>query len=181
MSPRAGEPRLGALSAAAAAVALASLAAGAAMAAAPACELRLSEPRTGRELARLPLDPRAPEMRVAFEHSVLGTTVVDRYRFTPQAVLVEEEFEGEGYGLPAAPGPGERLERIEAQGGRGTRQRLSLQRAVEPLVIRTLPAQRMRLLQGDGAELLLAAFGVPAVQLQAAGCAPAPTTALALP
>jgi len=71
------------------------------------CELRLTEHRSGRELKRLPLDRQAPEIRIAFEHSVLGTTVIDRYRFTPAPVLVEEEFEGEGYGLPAAPGPGE--------------------------------------------------------------------------
>ena len=161
MSALAGARRLGLLPAACA------LAAAAITAAAPACELRLSEPRSDRELARLPLDRHAPEVRVAFEHSVLGTTVIDRYRFLPHAVLVEEEFEGEGYGLPAAPGAGERLERV---GPDGARQRLSLQRTVEPLVVRALPAQRMRLLHGQGAEIALAAFGTSAVRLQARGC-----------
>jgi hypothetical protein len=130
---------------------------------AAACALRLSEHRSGRELARLPLDPQSPEIRIAFEHSVLGTTVIDRYRFTPVPVLVEEEFEGEGYGLPAAPGPGERLERV------GQRQRLTLARPVDPLVVRALAAPRMRLLLTQG-ELLLSRLGVPAVAIEALGC-----------
>jgi len=144
-----------------------SAAAGPAAASTPggACELLLSEHRSGRELARLPLDPQSPEIRIAFEHSVLGTTVVDRYRFTPRPVLVEEEFEGEGYGLPAAPGPGERLERV----GQGQRQRLSLHRPVEPLVVRALAAPRMRLLLAQG-ELLLSGLGAAAVAVEALGC-----------
>ena len=131
---------------------------------AAACELRLTEHRSGRELKRLPLDWRTPEIRIAFEHSVLGTTVIDRYRFTPAPLLVEEEFEGEGYGLPATAGPGERLERI------GTRQRLTLARPVDPLVVRALAGPRMRLLLPQG-ELLLASLGAPAVALEAVGCA----------
>ena len=129
-----------------------------------ACELRLTEHRSGRELKRLPLAARPPEIRIAFEHSVLGTTVIDRYRFTPAPLLVEEEFEGEGYGLPATAGPGERLERI------GARQRLTLARPVDPLVVRALAGTRMRLLLPQG-ELLLASLGAPAVALEAVGCA----------
>lgn len=130
---------------------------------AAACELRLTEHRSGRELKRLPLDARDPEIRIAFEHSVLGTTVIDRYRFTPAPLLVEEEFEGEGYGLPAMAGPGERLERV------GTRQRLTLARPVDPLVVRALAGPRMRLLLPQG-ELLLASLDAPAVALAAVGC-----------
>jgi hypothetical protein len=137
---------------------------GASTAASPGgCELHLSEHRSGRELARVALDAQAPEIRIAFEHSVLGTTVIDRYRFTPAPLLVEEEFEGEGYGLPAAPGPGERLERV------GQRQRLTLVRPVDPLVVRALAAPRMRLLLPQG-ELLLSSLGVPAVAIEALGC-----------
>ena len=132
--------------------------------AASACELRLTDHRSGRALVALPLDASAPELRVAFEHSVLVTTVIDRYRFTPHAVLVEEEFEGEGYGLPHAAGPGERLERV------GQRMRLSLARAVDPLVIRALPSQRMRLLLPDR-ELLLGTLGAESVLIEAQGCA----------
>lgn len=131
--------------------------------AASACELLLSDHRSGRELGRLPLDAQQPELRVAFEHSVLGTTVIDRYRFMPRPVLVEESFEGEGYGLPHAAGPGERLHR------EGRRMRLELQRAVDPLVIRPLPAQRMRLLLPTG-ERLLASWPAASIQLQATGC-----------
>ena len=153
----------------AAALALVACSAAAGLSQVPgACELQLRDARSGRELQRLPLDPRAPEIRIAFEHSVLGTTVIDRYRFTPTPVLVEEEFEGEGYGLPAAPGPGERLERL------GPRQRLSLHRPVDPLVVRALAAQRMRLLLPTG-ELLLASLGAPSVAVEALACAgPAP-------
>jgi hypothetical protein len=92
--------------------------------------------------------------------------VIDRSRCTPQPVLVEEEFEGEGYGLPVAAGPGERLERL---GPAGARQRLVLQRAVDPLVVRALPAQGMRLLLPGGA-LPLAALGAAAVEIRAEGC-----------
>jgi hypothetical protein len=54
-----------------------------------------------------------------FEHSVLGTPVEDRYRFTPRGwrALVEERFDGEGYGLPHAAGPGERCSATAPAGG----------------------------------------------------------------
>lgn len=133
---------------------------------AAACELRLTDHRSGRALVTLPLDAGVPELRVAFQHSVLGTTVIDRYRFSPHAVLVEEEFEGEGYGLPHAAGPGERLERV------GHRMRLSLARVVDPLVIRALPAQRMRLLLPDR-ELLLGTLEAASILFTAHGCAEA--------
>lgn len=128
-----------------------------------ACELVLREHRSGAELLRLPLDASAPELRIAFEHSVLGTTVIDRYRFTPRARLVEERFDGEGYGLPYAAGPGETLER-DASGSR-----LRLDRSVDPLVVRPLPQQRMRLLL-DGREWLLAAFSTQAIEMTVRGC-----------
>ena len=151
----------------AAALALASACAAVSAHPAGSCELHLRDPRSGRELQRLALDPLAPELRIAFEHSVLGTTVVDRYRFTPAPVLVEEEFEGEGYGLAAAPGPGERLERV------GTRQRLILSRPVDPLVVRPSAGTRTRLLRPDG-ELQLASLGAPSVAFEAVGCTPLP-------
>ena len=107
-----------------------------------ACELLLREHRTGVELKRLPLSPTGgvPMVSIAFEHSVLGTTVVDRYEFRPEPWLTEERFDGHGYGLPYAAGIGERLERS------GDGSKLSLQRKVDPLVVRPLQAQNMRLL-----------------------------------
>ena len=130
-----------------------------------ACELVLREHRSGVELGRLPLDVDAPEVRIAFEHSVLGTTVIDRYRFAPQAHLIEERFNGEGYGLPHGAGPGETLQRD----GHGWR--LRLDRLVSPLVVRPLPLQHMRLLLGER-EWLLCAFSRQAIEFQAQGCAP---------
>ena len=134
-----------------------------AAATAAACELVLSEHRSGAELTRLPLDAAAPQVRIAFEHSVLGTTVIDRYRFAPQAHLVEERFDGQGYGLPHAAGPGETLTR-DAAGWR-----LLLDRRVHPLVVRPLPLQRMRLLLGER-EWLLGALSDQAIELNARGC-----------
>ncbi len=130
-----------------------------------ACELVLSEHRSGVELQRLPLDAAAPELRIAFEHSVLGTTVIDRYRFAPEARLVEERFDGQGYGLPHAAGPGESLQRD------GPAWLLRLDRPVQPLVVRPMPQQRMRLLLG-GREWLLGQFSDKAIELMAQGCAP---------
>jgi hypothetical protein len=127
------------------------------------CELVLSEHRSGRELRRLPLDAAAPAVQVAFEHSVLGTTVVDHYRFRPQPVLVEEHFAGAGYGLPHAAGPGEHLQRD------GDGWVLTLERPVQPLVVRALPAQHMRLLLPQGV-LPLAGLGASAVVLAVQGC-----------
>ena len=130
--------------------------------AAPGCELVLSEHRSERELLRVPLAQ--PSVRIAFEHSVLGTTVIDRYEFRPHAVLVEERFDGTGYGLPHAAAPGERLTHDT------TGSRLELQRVVHPLVVRPLPAQRMRLLL-DAGPMLLGTLSSQAIELRASGCA----------
>ena len=135
-----------------------------------ACELLLTAHRSGQELLRLPMNAAAPELRIAFEHSVLGTTVIDRYVFSPQARLIEERFSGVGYGLPNAAGPGERLERI----GDSESWRLQLDRPVQPLVVRPLPAQRMRLQLAEG-DLLLSKLSDMAIEIQARGCVhPAP-------
>lgn len=133
------------------------------------CELVLTEHRAGRELLRLPLDAARPQFEIAFEHSVLGTPVVDRY--VPRtdgsrwrAHLVEERFRGEGYGLPSSAGPGERMHRD------GDGWRLVLDRVVDPLVVRPLPAQRMRV-RAEGREQLLGALSEGSVALQVRGCA----------
>ncbi len=133
------------------------------------CQLVLSEHRSGTVLQRLPLDADAPEIRIGFDHSVLGTPVVDRYRFTPRARLIEESFEGEGYGLPHQAGPGESLQRA------GAGWLLLLNREVHPLVVRPLPQLRMRLLLA-GVEWPLAAFSLQAIQISAQGCGNATPT-----
>jgi len=131
-----------------------------------ACELRAQEHRTGREVLRAALaGAGVPEMRVSFVHSVLGTPVEDRYQWRAGTwVLVEERFEGEGYGLPHTAGSGERMERTAAGW------RLHLERRVEPLVVRPLLAQRMRLTLDDGRTWLLGHLTTQAVELRAEGC-----------
>lgn len=142
---------------------------------AAACTLLLSEHRTGQALARLPLDAAAPALTVAFTHSVLGTPVEDRYVFRHHeggwhAVLVQERWQGEGYGLPIAAGPGETLVRDPGFGADGWR--LTLQRVVHPLVVRPLPAQRMRVAVDGQSPLLLGTLQASAVHLQAEHCPP---------
>jgi hypothetical protein len=122
----------------------------------------LTEHRSGAELQRLPLDAQAPEVRIAFEHSVLGTPVVDRYRFTPRARLVEERSTARATACRTPPARA----KAAAQW-----QRLAVadRPRVDPLVVRPLPQQRMRLLAG-GREWLLSAFSTQAIEFTARGC-----------
>lgn len=143
------------------------------LAPAGACELVLSEHRSGQPLARLVLSESQPAFDIAFTHSVLGTPVLDRYRWHSapdggHAELVEEWFDGEGYGLPASAGTGETLSRVTTP--EGPRWRLQTSRTVHPLVVRPLPAQRMRVLVEGQAPLLLGALSTQAVLLQAENC-----------
>ena len=137
----------------------------AAAGASPRCELVVTAHRSGAELARIALDPAAPQIAVAFTHSVLDTPVLDRYAWRGgRWLLVEETFEGEGYGLPHAAGPGERLVRS------GVGWRLELERVVDPLVVLPLPSQRMRLVVAGRPELALAQLSKQSVALGTAGC-----------
>ena len=136
---------------------------------AAACELVLSEYRSGRELARLPLDRASPAARIAFTHSVLGTPVADRYVWrhdgaTWRAHLVEERYEGDGYGLPNAAAAGETLVRD------GAGWRLALDRVVDPLVVLPLPDQRMRVATDGHAAVLLGSLTRASVDMSVSGC-----------
>ena len=116
-----------------------------------------------RELLRLDWPSRT--LRVAFVHSVLGTPVEDRYVWRDAGWrLVEERFEGQGYGLPHAAAEGERWM------ADGTSTRLLLNRTVMPLVIRPLPAQDMRVQLDDGRNWRLGHLSTQAIELQARGC-----------
>lgn len=136
------------------------------------CELVLSEHRSGRELTRLALDPVRPAARIAFTHSVLGTPVVDYYEWRAdgagrwRAHMVQEHYEGDGYGLPNAAGPGERLVRD------GDGWRLYLDRVVHPLVVLPLPAQSMRVRVGDQPALLLGSLSDKSIDMRAENCPP---------
>ena len=134
-----------------------------------ACELVLTEHRSGRALTRLALDPAQPAARIAFTHSVLGTPVVDYYawRFDDgrwRAHMVQEHFEGDGYGLPNAAGPGERMVR------EGDGWRLYLDRVVDPLVVPPFPSQRMRVEIGDRPAVLLGSLSTKSIVMRAVGC-----------
>lgn len=130
---------------------------------ADACELSLLEHRSGRELLRVA--QAAPQLRVAFTHSVLGTPVEDRYVWRGGAWrLVEERFEGQGYGLPHAAADGERLERD------GAAWRLRLDREVQPLLIRAPAAAQMRLVLDDGRSWPLTGLAAGAIDVRALAC-----------
>lgn len=140
-----------------------------AAAAADGCELVLTEHRSERPLARLALDPSRPAARIAFTHSVLGTPVVDHYEWRLhqgrwRAHLVQEHFEGDGYGLPNAAGPGERMVRD------GNGWRLHLDRVVDPLVVLPLPSQAMRVSIGDWPALPLASLSMRSIEFRARDC-----------
>lgn len=134
-----------------------------------ACELVLTEHRSGVFLMRLPLNSTLPAVDIAFTHSVLGTPVLDRYvwRSEPQgwrAHLIEERFEGEGYGLPTQAAAGELLEQY------GTGSRLLLNRVVDPLVVLPLPAQSMRIVLPDQREFLLGHLSLKSIEMRAENC-----------
>lgn len=134
-----------------------------------ACELVLTEHRSGIFLMRLPLNSMLPAAEIAFTHSVLGTPVLDRYvwRSEPQgwrAHLIEERFEGEGYGLTTQAAAGERLERY------GAGSRLLLNRVVDPLVVLPLPAQSMRIVLPDQREFLLSHLSLKSIEMRAENC-----------
>ena len=134
-----------------------------AAAGARACDLLLTEHRSGRELLRAPID--AATLRIAFTHSVLGTPVEDRYVWRDGAWrLVEERFEGQGYGLPHAAVDGERLERD------GPAWRLVLDRTVQPLLLRAPAAAQMRLVLGDGRAWSLTGLSREAIEVRALAC-----------
>jgi hypothetical protein len=133
------------------------------------CTLVLTEHRSARPLARLALDPDRPAARIAFTHSVLGTPVVDHYEWrvhdgTWRAHLVQEHFEGDGYGLPYAAAPGETMTR------EGNGWRLHMDRLVHPLVALPLPSQSMRVLIGDRPALLLGSLSQRSIELRAVDC-----------
>jgi len=119
-----------------------------------ACDLVLFEHRSGKEVLRWSVLKQPIHFNVSFTHSVLGTHVVDRYVFRQldgslKAFIVEEAFEGQGYGLPyGATSPGEKFERTN-EGWR-----LSMNRMIDPLVQLPLPSQNIRLSMDDRSILL---------------------------
>lgn len=96
-----------------------------------------------------------------------GTEVVDRYELrNGRVVLVEESFEGEGYGLPSSLQPGEH---ISVQGDRTT---LHTVRDVTPLAVRASHAQRtaVHVDAPHARTLILAELGEIGVRFDPSGC-----------
>jgi hypothetical protein len=133
------------------------------------CELVVTEHRSGREVLRWPINEQPPTFTVSFIHSVLNTPVVDRYelRFVQgqwKSFLVEEAFEGQGYGLPyGETSPGERYERT-TQGWR-----LVMNRLVDPLVQLPLASQNVALSMQDRS-VRLADLSRHSMRIEAQGC-----------
>lgn len=128
-----------------------------------ACTLVLRTHPQGGELARFNLA--TPLFALSFTHSVLNTRVTDYYEVRgTQVKLVAERFEGDGYGLPAAAQPGERLER------EGSASVLHTQRQVDPLLVRASRAQRTTL--HAGRTQLLAELYEGAILIRPEGCTP---------
>jgi hypothetical protein len=138
-------------------------------ASAQACDLVISEHRSGKEVLRWPANQVPVQFDVSFTHSVLGTPVLDRYEFRWnrsqwQAVLVEEVHEGQGYGLPyGATESGQRYERTDDGW------RLTLNRLVDPLVQLPLPSQNIRLAM-DGQSVLLGDLSTRSLLIELHDC-----------
>lgn len=135
------------------------------------CYLTLTQHRTGLLLAKVLMRQQPARFSIEFIHSVLGTRVSDQYELRSdganwRAHLIEEVFDGQGYGLPyAALEPGERFERF------GEGWRLTLDRVVEPLVQLPLPEQKIELVLPDG-RLRLGALSETSVRITLEGCHP---------
>ena len=100
---------------------------------------------------------------------MLGTPVVDHYAWRHadgqwRAHLLQEHFEGDGYGLPYAAGPGETMTR------EGDGWRLHLDRVVHPLVVLPLPSQSMRLLIDDRPAVLLGSLSEKSIHFRVHDC-----------
>jgi hypothetical protein len=134
-----------------------------------ACSLVLTEHRTDREVLRWPTTQQPVRFVVSFVHSVLQTPVADKYEFRHrngrwQTYLIEETFQGQGYGLPySETSPGETFERT-ADGWR-----LSMNRLVDPLVQLPLPSQKVRLTMGS-ATILLADLSRQSMRIELQDC-----------
>ena len=127
------------------------------------CTLELSDDRSGVLMRRVPVAQ--AEVVVGFTHSVLGTPVRDRYVWSGgQWRLVEERFEGAGYGLPHGAQPGEKLLR------EGNGWRLVTDRVIDPLVVRDVPGADMHIEAAGAGVWRLHELGARSLRVTAARC-----------
>lgn len=136
-----------------------------------ACDLVLTEHRSGKEVLHWPITERPIEFSVSFVHSVLHTPVRDRYEAkwvdgSWKLYLVEETHEGQGYGLPyGATADGERYVRTE----KGWQ--LTMNRLVDPLVQLPLPSQNVTL-HSQGRSVLLGDLSPRSILIEVQDCQP---------
>ena len=134
-----------------------------------ACYLTLAQHRTDLPLASILMRQRPVRFTIEFIHSVLGTRVSDLYEMRSdgghwRAHLIEETFEGQGYGLPyGVTAPGERYERL------GDGWRLTLDRVIYPLVQLPLPQQEIDLVWPMG-RIRIASLSESSVRITLEGC-----------
>jgi len=140
-----------------------------------ACQLIVSEHRGGQTLATMPLAGPPFLFDIAFTHSVLNTPVLDKYEWRAQpgggqAWLLEEIFEGEGYGLPYDAQPGQHFRRVKS--AEGERWQLTLNRQVHPLVVPPVRSQQMRIEIEGLAPLMLEELSRNSMLISAVNCHP---------
>jgi hypothetical protein len=140
-----------------------------------ACYLMVSEHRSGRVLTSLPLHGPPFRFDIAFTHSVLNTPVRDKYEWRAQseggqAWLLEEVFEGQGYGLPYDAQPGQHFRRVTS--AEGERWQLTLNRRVHPLVVPPVRSQQMRIEIAGLKPVLLESLSKHSVLIHAVNCLP---------
>ena len=134
-----------------------------------ACELVLSEHRSGREVLHWPIQQRPIQFSVSFVHSVLGTPVSDVYeaRFVDgqwKTYLIQETHRGQGYGLPySATSPGETY--VHTENG----WQLTMNRLVYPLVQLPLPSQRITL-HSEGRRVLFGDLSPRSILVEVRDC-----------
>lgn len=148
---------------------------GASLALAPfvlhACELTLTEHRSGIEVLSLPVKERPIRFSVSFVHSVLQTPVEDFYEARYQdgrwkMYLVKELHQGQGYGLPyAATASGESY--VHTDKG----WLLTMNRLVDPLVQLPLPSQRITL-HFQNKSVLLGSLSKYSMRIEVRDCQP---------
>jgi len=134
------------------------------LATATACELQISEPRSGRVLQTVALGP-AREVELSYLHSVTRTLVRETLALDKQGFVQQRiEFSVPGPGLPTEALPGERFER-RAEGFIYDQMR----RRIGVLHMRVDPAQAQTL-RAAGTSHALTRWGATALRLAAEGC-----------
>jgi len=119
-------------------------------------------------LASVPLPVDDPAFAITYRHSVTRTPVIETYRATADRfVQTSIRFEQHGPGLPTAPGPGERWERID---GRFV---VTMARPLDELRMR-VHADQAPALDVAGATLALTRWGNRAIGLLPSTCTAEP-------